>query len=179
MSKKDRLAYKALNAMAMQEEFIDKDDDYLYASITQPPLKVVDKNGSDDEFKWTVICPNCGRNVNFGNETKMRSGKIYCDYCEGNIYTYSNEMIAEVKRATKYKTIYSIIMIKTTWLEVFDRINKGLIKDQTKFYYKNDLYTYFEDDNAIYSIEAHMDKGFCLDEILDTCYILADLNKDE
>lgn len=68
-------------------------------------------------------------------------------------------------------------MLKTTWLEVFVNIDNGTIKDGTKFYYKDNLYTYFEDDKAIYG--DGIGKRFYLDEIYDTCYILVDLEEEE
>ena len=51
----------------------------LYASISQPPIKVIDKHGTDDEMEWTVECPNCGAHKKYGTQVFMNSGRIYCD----------------------------------------------------------------------------------------------------
>lgn len=76
---KERIKAKELNKLLMKEKFVDKDiDEWLYASLTQPPVQVVDKCGSDDELKWLVFCPNCGEVVNYGTNTYMVSGYIYC-----------------------------------------------------------------------------------------------------
>ena len=53
-------------------------DEYIYASLSQPPIKIIDKNGSNDDLDFTVECPNCGNHVNYGNEIFMISGHIYC-----------------------------------------------------------------------------------------------------
>ena len=71
---------KLLNLIVTQENFVNKDtEEYLYASLSQPPIKIIDKNGSDDELDYTVECPNCGNYVNYGEHTYMLSGHIYCD----------------------------------------------------------------------------------------------------
>lgn len=77
MSKADRLRYAAINQLATGEKFKDPDE-FIYASITQPPLKVLDKHGTDDEMEWTVECPTCGRPANYGREVFMISGRNYC-----------------------------------------------------------------------------------------------------
>jgi len=70
---------KNLNRMVMGDSFIDKDtDEYLYASLTQPPLKIVNKNGSNNVLDYTVKCPTCGKEVNYGEETFMLDGHNYC-----------------------------------------------------------------------------------------------------
>lgn len=70
---------KALNMLVTDRDFIDKDtNEYLYASLSQPPIKIIDKNGSDDELDFTVECPNCGNHANYGKEIFMVSGHIYC-----------------------------------------------------------------------------------------------------
>ena len=75
---KDILA-KALNQAVTQSKFIDKNlDNYIYASLSQPSIKIINKNNSDDELDYTVECPNCGSHVNYGTETYMLSGHIYC-----------------------------------------------------------------------------------------------------
>ena len=71
---------KLLNLIVTQENFVNKDTEkYLYASLSQPPIKIIDKNGSNDELDYTVECPNCGSHVNYGEHTYMLSGHIYCD----------------------------------------------------------------------------------------------------
>lgn len=78
MSKLTRLQGAALNQMITGQKFKDPDE-WLYTSLSQPPIKVIDKNGSDDEMKWTVECPNCGAHKNYGEQIFMSSGHIYCD----------------------------------------------------------------------------------------------------
>ena len=52
--------YNELNRAVTGNNFVDKnEDEYIYASLSQPPIKIVDKNGSDDRFDYTVECPNC------------------------------------------------------------------------------------------------------------------------
>lgn len=79
MNKQDLMA-KMLNMAVTGKNFVDKDlDNYIYASLSQPPIKIIDKNGSDDELDYTVECPNCGSHINYGEHTFMLSGHIYCD----------------------------------------------------------------------------------------------------
>lgn len=71
--------YKGLNKMVSGDNFVEKDEeDYIYASLSQPPIKIVNKNNSNSVFDYTVECPNCGKHVNYGEETFMISGHIYC-----------------------------------------------------------------------------------------------------
>lgn len=71
---------KDLNRLITGKNFVDKDEnDYLYASLSQPPIRIVDKNDSDDELDYTVECPNCGCYVNYGNQIFMIHGHIYCN----------------------------------------------------------------------------------------------------
>ena len=71
---------KELNKTVMEDKFVDKDlNDYIYASLSQPPIKIIDKNGSDDELDYTVECPNCHRHVNYGTEIFTIGGHIYCN----------------------------------------------------------------------------------------------------
>jgi len=78
MKKQDLIA-KMINAAVTGSKFVDKDlDNYIYASLSQPPIKIIDKNNSDDELDYTVECPNCGKHVNYGNEIFMLSGHLYC-----------------------------------------------------------------------------------------------------
>ena len=53
-------------------------NNFIYASLSQPPIKIIDKCGSNDEMDYIVECPNCGRHVKYGDETFMLSGHIYC-----------------------------------------------------------------------------------------------------
>ena len=70
---------KVLNYKVTGNKFENKDtNEYIYASLSQPPIKIIDKNGSNDELDYTVECPNCGNYVNYGNEIFMLSGHIYC-----------------------------------------------------------------------------------------------------
>ena len=78
MSKLIRLQAAALNQMITGQKFKDPDE-WLYTSLSQPPIKVIYKNGSDDEMEWTVECPNCGAHKNYGEHIFMNSGHIYCD----------------------------------------------------------------------------------------------------
>lgn len=78
--KKDQYVAKIMNAVVMGMEFEDKPlDQYLYASLSQPPIKIIDRNNSDDELDYTVECPNCGNHVNYGTQIFMRSGHLYCN----------------------------------------------------------------------------------------------------
>lgn len=71
---------KLLNMIVMGKKFVNKDTgDYIYASLSQPPIKIIDKNNSNDELDYTVECPNCGRHVIYGNSIFMISGHLYCD----------------------------------------------------------------------------------------------------
>lgn len=79
-SKIRNMQAKMLNAAIMEDNFVDEDlDEYIYASLSQPPIKIIDKNGSDDELDYTVKCPNCGSYVNYGKQIFMLSGHNYCD----------------------------------------------------------------------------------------------------
>lgn len=87
--KKEDIMAKALNMQIMGDRFVDKDlDNYIYASLTQTPIKILDKNGSDDELDYTVECPSCHRAVNYGNEIFMVSGHLYCsdENCRKKVY---------------------------------------------------------------------------------------------
>lgn len=79
MSKTTRLIAAALNQMVTSQKFHDPDGMELYASMSQPPIKVIDKKDSDDEMDWTVECPNCGAHKNYGQQIFMIGGRIYCD----------------------------------------------------------------------------------------------------
>lgn len=77
--KKEQYYAKCLNATVMGQKFENKDlDEYLYASLSQPPIKIIDKCGSDDELDYIVECPTCGSHVNYGNSIFMLSGHLYC-----------------------------------------------------------------------------------------------------
>lgn len=77
---KKNMVAKVLSATITGDQFVDKDlENYIYASLSKPPIKIINKNDSDDELDFTVECPNCGSYVNYGNQIFMRSGYIYCD----------------------------------------------------------------------------------------------------
>ena len=81
--------YKELNRTITGNKFVDKNEyEYIYASLSQPPIKIVNKNGSNDELDYTVECPNCHRHVNYGNEIFMISGHIYCsnENCRDEVF---------------------------------------------------------------------------------------------
>lgn len=70
---------KVLNALVTRDEFDDKPlENYIYASLTQPPIKIIDKRNSDDELDYIVECPNCKSHVCYGTDIFMYSGHIYC-----------------------------------------------------------------------------------------------------
>lgn len=78
--KDNRIKAKLLNALVTGNKFENRDiDEYIYASLSQPPIKIIDKNDSDDELDYTVECPNCGCYVNYGTQIFMRSGHLYCN----------------------------------------------------------------------------------------------------
>ena len=79
MSRTTRLLAGMLNQAVTGRKFHDPDGMELYASLTQPPIKVIDKHGTDDELEWTVKCPNCGSYKNYGTQIFMSRGRIYCD----------------------------------------------------------------------------------------------------
>lgn len=71
---------KQLNKYVMQDDFIDKNtNEYIYASLAQPPIKILNKNGSNDEMDFTVECPNCHNAVRYGDSIYMLNGYIYCN----------------------------------------------------------------------------------------------------
>lgn len=70
---------KNLNRMVTGDAFLDENlNEYIYASLSQPPIKIVNKNNSGDEMDYTVKCPTCGNEVNYGTEIFMLSGHLYC-----------------------------------------------------------------------------------------------------
>lgn len=70
---------KALNCIVTNDNFINKStDNYIYASLSQPPIKVIDKKDSNNELDYIVECPNCKSHVCYGTDTFMLSGHIYC-----------------------------------------------------------------------------------------------------
>ena len=71
---------KMLNKLVTGDKFVDKDiNDYIYASLSQPPIKIIDKNGSENELDYTVECPTCGAHIIYGEQTFMIHGYVYCD----------------------------------------------------------------------------------------------------
>lgn len=46
---------KMLNATVMGDKFDNKSlDEYIYASLSQPPIKILDKRNSNDELDYIV-----------------------------------------------------------------------------------------------------------------------------
>lgn len=85
MTKDEEIELKLLNKLVERENFIDlPTEDYFYASLSQPPIRIVNRMKSDDELDWIVECPNCHENTKFA-DTCMCHGKIYCDYCRDKI----------------------------------------------------------------------------------------------
>lgn len=71
---------KLMNKCVTGEKFVDEDiDKYIYASLSQPPIKILDKRNSNDEMDFIIECPNCHNAVCYGTSTYMYSGHIYCD----------------------------------------------------------------------------------------------------
>jgi endogenous inhibitor of DNA gyrase (YacG/DUF329 family) len=76
---KDRIIAKTLNQSVTGNKFDDKPlNDYIYSSLSQPPIRIIDRNGSDDELDFTVECPNCHKYVNYGSSIYMLNGYLYC-----------------------------------------------------------------------------------------------------
>lgn len=75
----EKLFAKILNAQLTGSKFVNEDlDNYIYASLTQPPIKILDKRNSDDELDYIVECPNCHSAICYGTDIFMYSGHIYC-----------------------------------------------------------------------------------------------------
>lgn len=75
----DNVTAKLLNFCVTGDKFVNKNaDDYIYASLSQSPIKILDKRGSDDELDYIVECPNCHSAVCYGTDTFMVAGHIYC-----------------------------------------------------------------------------------------------------
>ena len=85
---------KNINKLVTKDKFIDKPlEQYLYASLSQPPIRILDKKGSLDELNYIVECPNCHRAVCYGTDIFMIGGYLYCsnDSCrEEVIARYNN-----------------------------------------------------------------------------------------
>lgn len=80
MNLRSNIQAKMLNAMLTGKDFENRDvEEYIYASLTQPPIKIIDKCDSDDEMEYIVECPNCKSHIKYGEHTYMLSGHIYCD----------------------------------------------------------------------------------------------------
>lgn len=70
---------RLLNALVRGKIETDKDtNNYLYASLSQPPIKIIDKKGLNDELDYIVECPNCKSHICYGTDTFMYAGHIYC-----------------------------------------------------------------------------------------------------
>ena len=71
---------KIINKEITGSEFTDESlNNYIYASLSQPPIKILNKNGSNDEMDFTVECPNCRNAVRYGDSIYMLNGYIYCN----------------------------------------------------------------------------------------------------
>lgn len=84
----------------------------IYASLTQPPLEVIEDQ--DDLMEVIVRCPNCGQPTPFGL-TRMISGYIGCDNDFKGGSCYFDDLMPRVMQAKrtgdpKYKfgPMYSI-----------------------------------------------------------------------
>lgn len=76
---REQIIAKMLNCSVTGDKFVDKDlDNYIYASLSQPPIKILDKRNSNDELDFIVECPNCHSAVCYGTDIFMYSGHIYC-----------------------------------------------------------------------------------------------------
>lgn len=76
---RNNITSKMLNAIVIGKDFVDKSlDNYIYASLSQPPIKILDKRNSNDELDYIVECPNCHNSVCYGTDIFMYSGHIYC-----------------------------------------------------------------------------------------------------
>lgn len=79
MSLSDRVTWAALNHSVRGYRYEWKNpNDWLHVSLSQPPIRVLNKHDTDDELAWDVECPNCGSKVNFGKQIFMISGRLYC-----------------------------------------------------------------------------------------------------
>ena len=77
--KKEQIIAKMLNCSVTGDKFVDKDlNNYIYASLSQPPIKILDKRNSNDELDFIVECPNCHSAVCYGTDIFMYAGHIYC-----------------------------------------------------------------------------------------------------
>lgn len=85
---------KNINKIVTKDKFIDKPlEQYLYASLSQPPIRILDKRDSLDELDYIVECPNCHRAVCYGTDIFMIGWHLYCsnDSCrEEVIARYNN-----------------------------------------------------------------------------------------
>lgn len=78
--RKEQLIGKAMNKAITGNKFQDKNIyEYLYASLSQPPIKIIDRCDSEDEMNYIVECPNCGEHIKYGEHIYMLSGHLYCD----------------------------------------------------------------------------------------------------
>lgn len=79
MSLYDRLMNRAIVKRIAGDKFQSRNpNEYLYPSLTQPPVKVLQHNGTDNELEWTVECPNCHQPAVYGTHLFMISGECYC-----------------------------------------------------------------------------------------------------
>lgn len=79
MSGFDELTFKKLNKEIMGSRFVDLPlEEYLYASLSQPPIKIIERVDDNDIMSFIVECPNCKNHINYGNDIFMYKGYIYC-----------------------------------------------------------------------------------------------------
>lgn len=77
---KEQINAKIINMAVTGKKFVNKDiDEYIYASLSQPPIKIIDKCNSDDELDYIVECPVCKSHVKYGTSIFMLGGYLYCD----------------------------------------------------------------------------------------------------
>lgn len=79
MNKHEQAEARALHMIVTKEQPKDLDK-YLYASITDDPIKIISTNGSDDALDYTVECPNCKTHTLYGTGLFMDTGMHYCEH---------------------------------------------------------------------------------------------------
>ena len=95
----DQIIAKKMNAYITEEKFNDKNlDEYIYASLSQPPIRILDKKGSNDEMDFIVECPNCHSAVCYGTSTYMYSGQDLAENAKGNKKVYNAELLSILKK---------------------------------------------------------------------------------
>lgn len=78
MVSKDAIVAKELNAFITGFSFVDKSlEDHIYASLSQPPIRIINKNGSDNEMDFTVECPNCKKAGDWRRSNARRCTNLF------------------------------------------------------------------------------------------------------